>query len=291
MELSSKDYHKELINLIDTDVDQLHETVEDCIRSVKLRISSIKDYSRYLVRYYNLTLADINDITSGSLKRQVDKPISKILYSDEAQLSVLQAALKGLVIVKRVLETSIADIKLITAYRVSYETYKHITVTYNNNIITELLRGCIVYIGNGFGRMRIKMIPGKAASELNTINWKASAKLKKDILAKGGIPYIRKDAKRCKDEGIEYKGEPWCIKADLDDYPYIGWTGKTSTFYKECYKFDPSRTNNTGMDMEELLDSVESFDDIDRLNVGIVKKLSLYLSFNPKQIAKYFRKL
>lgn len=291
MELSSKHYHENLISRINEDSTKLKDDIIGCSTNIDIRIESIRDYKKYLYRYYNLTIGDLKDISSVKLKRHIDNRITNILHRDIGLTSILQAALTGLMIAKRIFERYTIDFNSLDKYRVDYTTYKHITATYNSWVVDELLEGRRVKLGNGFGSLFIKMIPGKVASEINTINWKASSKRKKAILTKGGIPYLTKDAEECKANGVDYNGEQWCIKHDLDSYPYIGWRGRTSTFYKEFYKFEPSRTNNTGKYMEELLESITCLEDINKLNVGIVKKLSLYISFNPKQIAKYFKKL
>ncbi len=290
MVLSSKDYHKQLISSIKEDLLKLEDDISTDLININIRVKSIKPYRNVLYKYYDLSIEDLYTVSSKSLSINNNKVHNNVIdLPDKNSIDVLQAAIFGLIIVKRRLENNYKYINELNKYLISYSIYKDITNSFNKYVSKELLSGHNVNLGFGLGKLAIRIIEGKKGLDVKSINWSASNKKKKEILSKGGIPFNKKDAIEHEKLGKVYNGEPWCIKADINNYPYIFWLGRGSHAYKHYYKFEPTRDNNTGKDLEELLDSVNSISDIDNLNIGIVKKLSLYLSFNPKLISNYIR--
>ena len=284
MVLSSKDYYKEFNTRYKSQLIKLDDDIYSANINIDIRVKSLSGYTNYLYQYYGLTLKQLLEINSKSLCKLVGSiNLDKVPIRDKSYLSVLQAAADGLIVAKQQLELAIRSRNIVLKYNITYNVYKDITHTYNNYVVKELLQGRSVYLGNGFGNLIIKQIKGKPKEEVNSINWKESMKVKQEILARGGIPFVKKDSINNPD----YKGEQWCTKVDKDYYPFICWRGRNPKCYLGYYNFDPTRDNNTSLNMEELLANTHSLKEVNDLNIGIVKKLSLYLSINPKHIANY----
>jgi len=284
--LNTKDYYKEFDTRYETQMEQLQDNIYSNTLNIDIRIKSLFDYTRYLGRYYGLNIKQLYTISAKRLKNiHEGVDVGKVLVKDSAYLSVLQAALEGIIIAKQNLEQDTINFGIISKYKLKYEVYRDITNMYNEYIVKELLIGRKVYIGNGLGSLVIKIIKGKSKEEINTISWKESSIKKREILSRGGIPFLKKDAINNPD----YKGEQWCVKTNKDHYPFICWVGRASSCWAGYYNFNATRDNNTPNTMEELIATTNSIKEIDNLNIGIVKKLSLYLSVNPKHIANYTR--
>ncbi len=97
------------------------------------------------------------------------------------------------------------ELKNLNKQKVPKRIFSFILRRFNELLIEELIFRSYRLKDLYLGELRVIVNKGRKAS----INWGLSLPIKREIEARGGIPYKVEDAEKCKKEGIEYKGEKW----------------------------------------------------------------------------------
>jgi hypothetical protein len=115
---------------------------------------------------------------------------------------------------------------------ISYKLFTFIIRSFNKEIIEEIIKGYVFYMGSGLGNICIKKV-GIDKRVKKSVNWGESNKNKQRIIDNGGIPY---------DKGEHPEGEKWLV---FYDQPYSYWfkwnKDKTALANKSLYAFAPTR--------------------------------------------------
>jgi len=140
------------------------------------------------------------------------------------------------------------ELSKLTKQKVPKRIFAFILRRFNELLIDELIFNSYRLKDLYLGELRVIVNKGKKA----TINWGLSLPVKREIEARGGIPYKVEDAERCKREGIEYKGEPWITF--LPEYRmFYDWKHNIATKIRlpniTNFHFYPLRGDNSAVSM------------------------------------------
>lgn len=97
------------------------------------------------------------------------------------------------------------ELVVLSKQKIPKRIFSFILRRFNELLIEELIYRSYKLKDLYLGELRVIVNKSRKA----VINWGVSLPVKRAIEARGGIPYIIEDAERCKQEGIDYKGEPW----------------------------------------------------------------------------------
>lgn len=130
------------------------------------------------------------------------------------------------------------------AQKVSYVVYKAVITKYNKKLLKYCIDTGKAFSNKYFGT--IQLFYRTADGVKRKVNWKLSNENKKNILERGGEPYLEKNAKAAAEAGVEYKGEKWIVMGFEQGLLY--WRWYPSQLIKDeinrevyNYKFIPAR--------------------------------------------------
>lgn len=232
-------------------------------------LNKLVPFKHYLDTFTNIDYDEVKNLD----KIIPEKSIKTFATSVGLDLSNLKMTLDNIVQINRFIKKSFKELDGVNKAEMDKDLFKEIIYRFNSKISEEIIyKGYIFRPGFGIGNTRIK----KVKTDLRVkkrINWCESNKSKKEIIAKGGLPFkvtLRDDlGKILEDNG----GEKWFVYFNTDfDYLWH-WGKKTATSINiPYYKFRPTKYNNTSKDGK----------------LGNVNKLKQLVTANSPLLANFF---
>lgn len=136
--------------------------------------------------------------------------------------------------------------------KIDYKSYKKTIELFNKKISFEILKGYELNMGHGLSRIRIKKHIRNEKSK-KRIDWDASNRFKKDLLAKGLLPYkvltYDENKKPIENNG----GVMWFVYHEQENsYSWYWRKALSRVTNNSIYKFRPTVNSNTKEGKYEL---------------------------------------
>lgn len=203
------------------------------------KIATIEHYIRSFTNIEYRDIANLNRcITEKSLIRLVDL--------EGVNIDSIRRSLNMIVQINKELSKIEDKINKLGPNTVDEDCFRNVIAKFNNEISDEIVyKGYTFKIGCGLGVVRIrKVLTDKRIKK--RINWNESNKKKKEILARGGIPYkvlVRdEEGNILEDNGGEY----WHVYfTGAFDYLWYWSKNRNIMLNSAYYKFRPTIYNNT----------------------------------------------
>lgn len=195
---------------------------------------------------------------------------------------------------------------LINTYKHELLDYNLFSIIYNMinlNIIKYILKGEVYSFGKGVGNLYIARREMDGKKRKYRIDWNKSKKYKEKLIAEGKTPYKaiydEKGNKIGDNGGIE-----WIVRHVNEEDIWIMWSNNSSIGNNIRYSFKPSNYSPNpvkGEDGKYIRYTMEDVrrmikennypkDEVYKLNIGFVQKLSLYKELNNNNIDNYLIK-
>lgn len=237
-------YQEDLITSIKTK----KEKIEELEIRIKPIIQVLQKYEYVIDNYTNITyksllkLSEINDIL------RIKFPVIPIYHKGkEVNWTAIKMYIEAYAKVNKYLLQAKADVNRLEKQKISYTLFRKIIIKANFKIITKIIESNYLFSPlKSFGSIGIIV----NHNERKRVNWGISNKNKKDLIAKGLIPYKKEDALKAKKEGKEYKGIEYLVYHPTTDY-FLHWF-KTApainyNVFLKSYKFKPARGGNSSI--------------------------------------------
>lgn len=215
--------------------------IESLEKSKEYLLDKLVPFRHYIYNFTNIDYDEIRNLSSPI----PDRSIKIFTSSIGLNLDSLKNTISTIVEVNKTLNKHNKELNLINDSEMDKELFKEIIYRFNTKISDEIIyKGYIFRPGFGIGNTRIKKVKTDTRIK-KRINWDESNKLKKEIIAKGGIPFkvIERDelGKAISNNG----GEMWFVYFNtMFDYLWH-WGKKTANAINiPYYKFRPTKYNN-----------------------------------------------
>jgi len=236
--VTTKDYCNAYNDKTKIRIIELKSKVKTFTKIKKLVVTTIEYNNKSLKQYFGVEVKDVIDAVVCNLSSLESKIPFYILPLDGLSKPELLVEVEKLAGLNKKLDNLNNQITKEETNLISYKLYKFIISTFNKELVNEIIKGYEFNAGYGISTIRIQK--KKRDLTRDVINWGASLKRKREIIAEGKVPYavIERDAQRLitKDNG----GVPYFIYM-VDDYSYWWyWNKKNSNLPNELvYSFSP----------------------------------------------------
>lgn len=199
-------------------------------------------YKHYIDNFTNI---DYNGL--DTLDKPIpDKAIRTFTGSIGISIEALKLTVNGIVEVNKVLNKYKRELNILEQSDIDKELFKEIIYRFNTKISDEVIyKGYVFRPGFGIGNTRIK----KVKTDLRVkkrINWNESNKLKKDIIARGGLPFAVTERDELGKPTANNGGEMWFVYFEtMFDYLWHWGKKHANALNIAYYKFRPTKYNNT----------------------------------------------
>jgi len=199
-------------------------------------------YGTSIQKYSSFTLEDILKTTDTNFVQSLRFPLSPV-YKDGKQINfkAIKLYIEKYIWCNNVI---VSNNKKVTQYKeelISFSLYNRIISEFNSKIIDKIINNNYLFNSvPSFGAIGVI----KNFNERKRPNWGESNKKKAEIIARGGIPYIKADAESVED----YKGEKWLsYHPSLDFYLHwhTKWISKKLNPFLKDYTYKPARGKNS----------------------------------------------
>lgn len=220
----------------------LKNDIEKYERTKEYFLDKLVPYKHYIDNFTNIDYDNLKVLD----KTIPDKSIRSFTGSIGLNIETLKHTVNGIAQINKGLNKANAELELVNKSEMDKELFKEIIYRFNTKISDEIIyKGYVFRPGFGIGNTRIK----KVRTDLRVkkrINWDESNKLKKAIIARGGIPFKVTERDEFGKAIANNGGEMWFVYFNTDfDYLWH-WGKKTATAINIPYfKFRPTKYNNT----------------------------------------------
>lgn len=216
--------------------------VQNYTNSKNYLLDKLVPYKHYIDNFTNIDYEGL---------RTLDKPIPEraiksYINSVGLDITVLKNTVNSVAEINKSLNKSNKELELIESAEMDKDLFKEIIYRFNTKVSDKIIyKGYVFRPGFGIGNTRIKKIKTDMRIK-KRINWDESNKLKKEIIARGGIPFKVTERDENGKAIANNGGEMWFIYFNTDfDYLWH-WGKKTANAVNiPYYKFRPTKYNNT----------------------------------------------
>lgn len=215
-------------------IKQLEKKVIEQTELIHKQLKNLNEYKPFIENYL-----DYNALLNGKLNELPKEHKNNIIHYALADI-----AARNYYFTFNTLKNYEKKIKEYKVQKISYTIYRKILSLYNKKVLNHCVETGDTFTNKYFGTLQIKYKTPERVSK--RVNWKNSKKNLAEINARGGIPYLQKEADKAKEEGREYKGEKWIDCGFEDGLLYYHWDASVLTISelkKETYnyKYVPAR--------------------------------------------------
>lgn len=136
--------------------------------------------------------------------------------------------------------TKLEEIKILQKQRIQENVFAFILRRFNALLIEAIVKKGYEFYSLYLGTLKVKVVE-RIKPE---VNWGESVKAKEKLLAQNLIPYIKLDAKKAKEDNIEYKGVQWLVYLP-NITTYFEWLFTPAQYIRipniRNFSFDPVR--------------------------------------------------
>lgn len=198
----------------------------------------LSEYEHTIKKYSEVTIEEVYRATSIRFLTSLRFPVYSV-YIDGKQVNfkAIKLYIEKYIWYNKIITSNNKKIKQYKEELISFTLYNRVIKEFNNQVIDKIINENYLFTPlPSFGAIGVI----QNYNEHKRPNWGVSNKKKAEILAKGGIPYIKADAE--KDEN--YKGEKWLTYHPFLDF-YLQWHTKwiskeLNPFLKD-YTYYPAR--------------------------------------------------
>lgn len=188
----------------------------------------------------------------------------------------------------------IIDLRIAAAYnrrKVNFATYKEIVKRfYRYGVHKCVLEGYAYKFADNLGYLIINKwkIPKEEIinGSRKKVDYDKTNNKKKEILARGGIPYNKEDAEIAKLRGIKYNGEKYIVYRNNPDIYEITIVGKNDCIFKRASSIREPLRNKT---QKQIAEECKTAEEVYNLPCDLFHKLSIYNYFDPTAYLNYIR--
>jgi len=193
---------------------------------------------KILTLYTNVSLNDILNSKDKNFIYKVKFPSEKLyINGKEINFKAVKLYTERYLHINNICNTLSNKINILKKQIIDFSLYLKIVKSFNTKVINEIVNNNYKFnIVPSFGAISVI----KNENHRKRVNWGESNKKKKEILERGGIPYVKADA-----ESIEnYQGEEWLSYHPPIDF-FLHWHVKSRILpiynYLKDYKYTPAR--------------------------------------------------
>ena len=219
----------------------LQDIVEHTENHKKLK-KLLTSYENSINTYSNHTLEEILSITNIRKVNTITFPRTTVYKQGKAiNFKAIKLYIEKYVWYNTIIVSLNKKIDKHNKELINFKVYSNIINKFNTKVIDKVVNKNYFFEAvPSFGALSVI----KNHNERNRVDWGKSNKKKKEIIAKGGIPYIKADA----ESNENYKGEKWLFYHPIIDF-FLHWHTKWITielnpFIKD-YKYTPARGVNS----------------------------------------------
>jgi hypothetical protein len=271
MKIGTSEIYEQYTRAVFENRSALTNDINHYTKSKDYLLGKLVPFKHYLDNFTNIDYKEIKDLDRVIPEKSI-KTFTNLVGLDVQSLKI---TLDAIVDINRILKKSNKELDEVNKSEMDKDLFKEIIYRFNTKLSDEIIyRGYIFRPGFGIGNTRIK----KVRTDLRVkkrINWCESNKIKKEIIARGGIPFkvtLRDDlGKIVEDNG----GEKWFVYFNTDfDYLWH-WGKKTATAINvPYYKFRPTKYNNTSK--EGKLGNVNKLKQLVTANSPLLSNFFIY---------------
>lgn len=188
----------------------------------------------------------------------------------------------------------IYDLKINAAYnrrKVTFAVYKDIVKKfYRYGVHKCVLEGYAYKFADNLGYLIINKwkIPKEEIinGSRKKVDYNKTNAKRKELLAKGGIPYNKEDAEIARQKGIKYNGEKYIVYKNHSDIYEITIVGKSDCIFKRASSIREPLRNKT---QKQIAEECKTAEDVYKLPCDLFHKLGIYNYFDPTAYLNYIR--
>lgn len=174
----------------------------------------------------------------------------------------------------------------------SFDKFRSYVRRYYTQVQKEVLEGNVYKFSNAIGEFFINRVKNvKGEDYKGRLNFAATNKRKKEIIASGKTPYNHEDFLECERKGIKYNGVEYMVylkEPYLYEFVFANMRLKGGNYMK-FERTDYRNTSLRGMTDDEITLLIEDRQDIFDLDADIRVKLKQLLKFDPTVYINYIR--
>lgn len=292
-----KDYY---LNYIHNAEQDMNDYGEDLIRTVEDRKNTrvyIEQHIGELVSVYNI---DLNQYTKEWVNEEYNpkETLYKVVFDFVNQTEVLESRTVILQLLKYLIklkeEDRLTKLLEVTTRRanISLKEYKEYLVKYYNKVHQIVLEGNGYKIGGGIGVLLINYWKVPKSNSLKRCDFRASYIAKQELIKQGLTPYDEEEAKRYKEQGLEYDGIKY-LKYKTNECFYEIIIIDSDIFNARELVFNKTQYVNLkykGMTCEQMANTfINSKEDIYNFQVSLNHKLNILLQKYPNSYLNFIR--
>lgn len=242
MKIGTTEIYNEYNNAIYETRTALNNDITNLEKSKAYYLDKLVPFKHYIDNFTNIDYEALKDLD----KVVPERAIKSFTHAVGLNIDTLKNTVNGIAAINKTLNKSNAELSLVEGSEMEKELFKEIIYRFNTKISDEIIyKGYVFRPGFGIGNTRIKKVRTDTRVK-KRINWDESNKLKKVIIARGGIPYKVTERDELGKIVADNGGEKWFVYFHTDfDYLWH-WGKKTATAINIPYfKFRPTKYNNT----------------------------------------------
>lgn len=241
MKISTNNFFKDYIEGLKTSININLEEIFQLNKSKDYLFNSIEPYKDYLLNFTNIDIESIKTIT-----RQIpEKAIIIRVFQLGLDLNILVFKINSIITINKNIENLEKKNEKLKSLFIKKNIFKCIINKFNIKISDRIIeKGYSYFLGFGLSKIRIKKIKCDTRKK-KRINWFESNKTRKEIEARGGIPYAVTERDYLKHKLADNGGEEWFTYFTAPfDFLWF-WNKRYCTVINsEYYKFKPTCYNN-----------------------------------------------
>lgn len=242
MKIGTKEMFKDFNGNITVTTDILKKDIQAYNDSKTYMLGKLNPFEHYIRNFTNIKYDEIPTLDRMIYDRQIVTKVSIAGIDTDS----LKRSINAVVDINKNINKLQEELDENLACKIEYKTFKSVLDKFNKKVSDEIIyKGYVFIPGFKLSVFRIKKI-NCLNRKKKRINWAESNKLKKDIIANGGLPY--QVTERAEDKSIlkDNGGIKWYVYFN-NMFDYIWYWGKKSSNAPNVayYKFRPTIYNNT----------------------------------------------
>lgn len=295
-DISLKDYYYNFINDAKYDIEEYTEKLNNLTLELEEVYSAINNRKTDIKEYYNINLNDYIEWTD----RQYDKrelllqKAYKYKNNDDSEHRILVIMIYRYCGIIKQIKNAKRTIELADKRKdIKYSKFRELVTKYYNKVHEIILAGYGYQYGYGIGTYCINRwkVTGEARNKLK-LDFAATNRKKKELLAQGAKLYDDKIAAWYKARGIPYDGVDYRVYRTTDhfyDFTFI----HSSILTRHSRDFERSEYVNKdyrGKSYQQIADEyVKEEKDIYNLKLDLKYKLNILLYMYPNKYLNFIR--
>lgn len=235
-----KDMYNYYCKDINSSIFALEKDINSFTKTKEYILGNLELCKDYIDKFTKISFEKIKDLDKQIPDHYFGTSIIFASYAEKAKYFVSLIAE-----INKKLNKSIKDLKAYKCKLLDWKTFKNCLELINKKISNEILKGYSFNFGSGISKIRIKKHFTTEKSK-KRIDWKASLKLKEELIAQGKLPFQVTEYDSSKRPITDNGGEKWFIyHSHAVTYSWHWEKYLCKILNKRLYSFRPTVNSNT----------------------------------------------